>query len=1034
MSMRAQDPDASRPLRPASQHHRHVRDVRDVSTGATAAAADPGGSSAMEELLRPLIVIKPHPHKVTVKPRTVQPLMLLPREHLRLSFLDLASPHGNFEPSPAFEANIRILDLESRMGNRPVVLIARLESNRTAYAIERQTNGLYTLCHLGSWVDLEQLCHLATVSCPALLRDQPAPQSGPVTHVPSTTPQLSHANKKRRLAIEAIQSLVKKPARSQSISALSQAADSSRPPTPILAGSSFVSAHESVSQDVTTLDTSISEPAMESQAGLVRDEHDPLAIPSAQDIFENVRSQYFEALYHSKGSLAYFAKGPLSRARAAFHLDCDATLEMGDLVEFLQSLVLTAVQIDKKYRETIPKIQVDMKTAIEESEDEQGQGKSKPRKRKTKKMKLGKDGLYTGEFEHVRKWWAIHKPELNHDVESATKSTEQQDIRLQTSLLRSRETQLQMIIILEVMALEPLIRENTSETQLPGLPLEEAHASPKPMPTKKRTKHNFPVLLDVHADRLCIWQSIAFDEYNMSHDSQAGSKLESQGASKWTADSLKEFCVDIIVPFFSARLPEQCDSINKKLGGPVMMAPPKSARKKAEANPSKTKAKPGASAKRPARPSMPKTLETFMSKETERNRRSMSRGPSGLIALMRSASTPVPLLKREASEPLSLVSIPRADASSSRENLLSSSGPESAKRRAETKERRGAFVKAELQDAISTLRRPNREVAARAMAEADTRRAVTSLSQLRKSKKPTQHNRFQTVVKATPVGTRFHDALAKSNEPRPASLKRFNTISEGQAIPSSSMVPSSAPKKRSRETAFGSEPTTSSHSHSHSPQRQDRQPQVPASASRRDHVMATPAKPSSHSQHHHFLTATPLPRGPQHDEGVVLASSPVMARKIAQPSFVSRAGAGRPVALGHRDSGIEMAMVPPSSPGGLSVLGETPMKMRQNGNGNGNSSTILAETPVKKMRGQNTNTNTNASTRNGGVASMDTFVTVTPVKKSVDVDVDRGRSPPGVENDHGKGGGGGDGDMNMNKPRKMTIFEHLGWDDYDDLA
>ena len=41
-----------------------------------------------------------------------------------------------------------------------------------------------------------------------------------------------------------------------------------------------------------------------------------------------------------QASLAYFAKGPLSRARAAFHLDYDSTLEMGDLIRFLESLVL----------------------------------------------------------------------------------------------------------------------------------------------------------------------------------------------------------------------------------------------------------------------------------------------------------------------------------------------------------------------------------------------------------------------------------------------------------------------------------------------------------------------------------------------------------------------------------------------------------------------------------------------------------------------------------------------------------------------
>ncbi|KAI0454805.1 DNA replication regulator SLD3-domain-containing protein [Xylaria acuta] len=953
MSTRVQDSDASRPPPSASCtddapfHRRH-----DASTG----PANPGGSLAMEELLRPLIVIKPHPPRLTIKPRSLQPLMLLPRKHLRLSFLDLSSPYGSFESSAAFEANIRILDLESRMGNRPVVLIARLESNRTVYVIERQANALCTLCHLGSWVDLEQLCGLATVSCPALIRQQPALRSEPTTHVPLTTPQISHTNKKRRLAIEAIQSLVKKPARSRSVSALSQAGGVSRPPTPIQGANALGSGGEAVAQDAPAPDASTPQPGVEPQVSLVQDQDQALAMLHAEGIFENIRNHYFEALYHSMGSLAYFAKGPLSRARAAFRLDCDSTLEMSDLVEFLKSLILTTIQIDKKYRETIPKIQSEMKIVIEESDAEQGQGKSKPRKRKTKKMKLGKDGLYPNEDDHVRKWWAIHKPQLTNDEESTTKSTEQQDTKLQISLLRSRETQLQMIIILEILSLEPLVpRENANDSQLPGLPLlEEPLRSPKAMPTKKRTKHNLPLLLDVHADRLCIWQSTALDEFNVINESQARPKLESQASSKSTSDSLKDFCVDIIVPFFSARLPEQCDSINRKLGGPVMMAPPKSNQKKTEMS-SKAKAKPGAAAKRPARSNSTRTLENFLSKETEQNRRSMSRGPGGVIALMRSASTPtIPLLKREASEPVSLASIPQ-------ENHLSSNGPVSAKRRAESKEKRDALVKAELQDAISTLRRPNREVVGKAMAEADERRAVTSLSQLRKSRKPTQHNRFQNVVKATPVGTRFHDVLAKGNNSQPALLQRYDTVAEEQAMPSSSMVPSSAPRKRNRETAFGSEPAA---------------PRTLA-PSRTDQIMATPAKSSNLNRN--FLSA------PQPDEGVVLASSPVMSRKISQPSFVAKT---RPAKLGHRDSGIEM----PSSPGGLNILAETPVKLRQN-----------------------------------AMTSMDNYITVTPIKKRL----------PGNSGDVPLAGTEANdaGYNNENNPgRKMTIFERLGWDDYDDLA
>ncbi|KAI0868910.1 DNA replication regulator SLD3-domain-containing protein [Hypoxylon argillaceum] len=964
MSTRAQDSDASRLLRPASScansPFRHGKEALPGSVN----RAD---SSAMEELLRPVIVIKPHPPKLTIKPRSLQPLMLLPREYLSLSFLDLSSPYGSFESSSSFEANIRILDLESRVGNRPVVLIARLESNRSVYAIERQPDALYTLCHLGSWIDLEQLCDLATASCPSLIRKQPALPTEPIAHVPLTTPQISHANKKRRLAIEAIQSLVKKPTRSRSISVLSQAGEGSRPPTPIQGRSDTIDAGSVAGvQDGLPPDIPGLGPDTQAQESLLQDQDEALNIPNAEGIFDNIRNHYFEALYHSMGSLAYFAKGPLSRARAAFNLDCDSVLEMSDLVEFLKSLVMTTVQIDKKYRETIPKIQSDMKTFAEDSDAEQVPGKAKPRKRKIKKAKLGKDGLYPHEDDHVRRWWTNNKPSPKDHDESTTISTEQQDIKLQVSLLRSRETQLQMIIILEVLSLEPLIVSETAlDSQLPGLPpTKEALDSPKELPAKKRNKHNFPVLLDVHADRLCIWQSTALDEFNVTNESQIGARSESRKSSKSTSDPLKDFCVDIIVPFFSSRLPEHCDSINRKLGGPVMMAPPKLNHKKTEI-PSKAKPKPGATTKRPAPLKSSKTLEKFLSKETERNRRSVSRGPSGVIALMRSASTTtIPLLKREASEPLSLASIPKADSSTSQENHISSTGLVSARRRAETKQKRDAFVKAELHDAISTLRRPNRDVVGKAMAEADQRRAVTSLSQLRKSRKPTQHH-SQNVVKATPVGSRFHDIFAKDHNSQSASFQRSNIIPEEQFLPpSSSLVPSSAPRKRNREAAFGD--TSAAH------------PALGASTT--DQIVATPAKPSALNRN--FLSA------PQPDEGVVLASSPVMSRKFSQPNFVAKP---RPTTLGHHDSGIKM----PSSPAGPTILEETPMKSRQN----------------------------------NVITSMDHFVTVTPVKKGIP-------SNNATASAGGAGvNGGADQDGENNPGRKMTIFERLGWDnDYDDLV
>lgn len=214
-------------------------------------------------------------------------------------------------------------------------------------------------------------------------------------------------------------------------------------------------------------------------------------------------------------------------------------MNMNDLIDFLKSLVMTTVQIDKKYRETVPEIISKMKTHVDSSDEG---GKSK--KRRTKKMKLGKDGMYPGEDDHVRKWWDSSKPELQNDDATITPA----QIKSRVSLLRTRETQLQMILILEILALEPLrAADGEGESQLPGLPMEEAENAPEAQP-KKRSKHNFPVLADVHADRLCIWQSTASDETRLLEDSQVSVAADGAPAQKASADPLKDFCTDIIMP------------------------------------------------------------------------------------------------------------------------------------------------------------------------------------------------------------------------------------------------------------------------------------------------------------------------------------------------------------------------------------------------------------------------------------------------------------------------------------------------------
>jgi hypothetical protein len=216
---------------------------------------------------------------------------------------------------------------------------------------------------------------------------------------------------------------------------------------------------------------------------------------------------------------------------------------MADLIEFLKSLILTTVQIDKKYRETIPEIITKLKDRVESSDE------GRKRKRKPKRMKLGKSGLYPLEDESVMRWWAANKPEPND--EAAIVSSQ---VKSHVSILRTRETKLQMILIMEILALEPLKAAGESgEASLPTLPgaadsgdLLENALHPQP---KKRNKHNLPVLLDVHADRLTIWQSTASDEQLLLEDAPSlQTPLDGGLEKKASSEPLRDFCVDVIMP------------------------------------------------------------------------------------------------------------------------------------------------------------------------------------------------------------------------------------------------------------------------------------------------------------------------------------------------------------------------------------------------------------------------------------------------------------------------------------------------------
>lgn len=211
---------------------------------------------------------------------------------------------------------------------------------------------------------------------------------------------------------------------------------------------------------------------------------------------------------------------------------------MADLVSFLKGLVIPLRQMTKKYQETIPNIIREMKTVVDSSAEE------KRKKRKPRKMKIGRNGLYPREDDDLQAWWAANRPELKDGEVSVPES----QVKSYLTLLRSRETQLQIILCLEILALEPLAATaGAAESQLPGVQPSIETEQPK----KKAKEQNLNDVIDMHADLLCIWQSTASDEIRYLEGTQVTDHAaEGQKAQRASSEPLKDFCVDIVIPLY----------------------------------------------------------------------------------------------------------------------------------------------------------------------------------------------------------------------------------------------------------------------------------------------------------------------------------------------------------------------------------------------------------------------------------------------------------------------------------------------------
>ena len=219
---------------------------------------------------------------------------------------------------------------------------------------------------------------------------------------------------------------------------------------------------------------------------------------------------------------------------------------MNEHIAFLQSLIMTTKLIDKKYSDGVPAC-VSLIDVHDQSADDANQSSEKTKKRKSnKRMKFGKDGLYPTEDSFIRRWWAS----LDDDAESGTPGVSREDrIKSRISQLRVRETQLQMIVILEALALQPL--SSTLEDLGGGLPAalpSAADPNGKDKSAKPKKLDNLIMLIDVHIDRLCIWQDIAIEGTNSARRDVQNRNANSSDLPRHTDNILRDFCVEVIGP------------------------------------------------------------------------------------------------------------------------------------------------------------------------------------------------------------------------------------------------------------------------------------------------------------------------------------------------------------------------------------------------------------------------------------------------------------------------------------------------------
>jgi DNA replication regulator SLD3 len=640
-----------------------------------------------------------------------------------------------------------------------------------------------------------------------------------------------------------------------------------------------------------------------------------------------------------------------------------------ELTEFYREGILAAKKMDLKYRESVPSVVRDAALAL--SDDG-----AKPKKRKSKKKKLGKNGLYPEEEVCIHKWW---KDRIMNES-SAQELSREADAKKQISDLRLRETQLQILLVLEVMVLEMAITSAEKHNSDKKKEMDGEQETLKKVQPKKLADLN--VLLELHLDRMCIWHAVSMEETTAADTAKASSFSSSHlSGKKVESDAVRDFCTEVIIPFYAARLPEKCKLITRKFGVSGGISP---VAKKSHSSSKPHRVEPGAEVKRqpPAQKSR-RTLQRVLT--DEKAAASQARHP----ALHRSNTAPTNPNGKRDNEPL----LPTVLSGSVRGGIQKAKRTENREvdlnavaRQHETKLRKVQMLadqKKELDAAIKALRKPNRELVSKDIAEDASKRVSSGGGSSRKSKNPVRNPFGEGVqVMATPRANRRKDPVA-GLPPMPRSLapsRSFAGVENSPIGESPLMIPSSSRRAISFSGA-DSDPFN--------PRDEERSPR---SSQPEGAIHETPTRPSSKIFQSDAMAAR---RPPSSGKGLFRVPNLPAPRSTTTPMVP-----GSPVHSRHTP------FVVPSESSSLSSR-----QFSQSLN-NVRSSAIM-ETPPKKRAPESISTPTAVPC----FTSFNAMVT----------DDSRAHSPPAVMGTPVKGATAVP--VTPEKSQSKSIYEQLGWDD-----